>query len=197
MVAPWAEVVQKYFGERELLVIVGEVAKRVGGTKTPEGAESADLPDACLLHLERMLTSLIRQSHLYGTGILTSPHLLTFLDAFKGSRRVALCRDVLESFAGGKSATAAAGGVAESKGDEGAAEDQLSSANTTSDPVLINTLFDLARCIHDSISPLTAYQELTTTVNLINNFIDKVLLLYAVRLQKCLRSSHVGRASQL
>lgn len=48
------------------------------------------------------------------------------------------------------------------------------SSKTTNDPVLINTVFDLARVIHDSVDGLSAVSDVNYNSLLLCNFIDQI-----------------------
>ena len=142
----WLDLVQRYYSEREVVVLMGRLAQRLQETYTVDGRTS-DIPDAVQRELEQLLTSLVGQSSSFGTAVLTSEHLLKIMDAFKGPKRVALCKDILESY---------------------------KSQPATGDAVLINTLFDLGRIVHDSVDMLSAVADVAETAALLCAFIDKI-----------------------
>lgn len=111
-----------------------------------------ELPESVQVQLETLLTSLINQSATFGTAVLTSEHLLTLLDVFKGTRKVQLCRDILESLKAPQDAAGATG-----------------TGQMSRDPVLINTLFDLARIVHDAVDGLAAFDDVSYTAGLLGN----------------------------
>ena len=80
--------------------------------------------------------------------ILKSGELLAILDKFKESRKAEHCKELLESFA--------------------------KHSDETNDPVLINTLFEVSRTLHDSIDSLSPEGEQRHCASLICGFIDKI-----------------------
>lgn len=136
----WLDIVQKYYTEREMFVLLTDLSKRVQSV-------TGDIPEPVLQQLEAQLTSLIGQSSTFGTAVLTSEHLLKILDVFKDSKKVALCKEILESF---------------------------KSQKTTNDAVLINTLFDLGRTIHDSVDCLSPVADIAYISSLLCHFMDKI-----------------------
>lgn len=141
--AAWLEVVQKYYSEREMFVLLSSLAKRMQSFALDGG----ELSETALVQLESLVSSLVGESSVFGTAVLTSEHLLTLLDGFKGMKKVGLCKDILESFKNQKS---------------------------TSDAVLINTLFDLGRTIHDSVDCLSPMGDIWYVSTLLCSFIDKI-----------------------
>lgn len=100
-----------------------------------------------LRHLETIVAALIAHSSSFCSVILTSDHLLKILDVFKGTRKVGLCKDILEAF---------------------------HAQPSTNDAVLINNLFDIGRTLHDSIDCLSPDGEKRHISMLLGGFIDKV-----------------------
>jgi hypothetical protein len=84
-------------------------------------------------------------------AILTSEWFMKLMDVFKPSDKTGLCKRVLRSFA-----------------KQGGGEHKLS------DPVLIHTLFDVARSLHDSIDSLSIEDERRQISDLICGFIERV-----------------------
>jgi len=91
---------------------------------------NGDLSDDVLRQLEHLLATLISKGASFGATVLTSDHLLRIMDAFKGPRKVMLCMDVLQAF--------------------------QKTVPATGDAVLINTMFDVGRNLHDSVDMLSA-----------------------------------------
>jgi hypothetical protein len=79
--------------------------------------------------------------------VLTSEALLKLLDVFRGPKRVSVCQQILQA---------------------------LKTMPRTDDPILIATIFDIARTIHDNIDRLTAEVDRNYSAGLISNFIMKV-----------------------
>jgi hypothetical protein len=80
--------------------------------------------------------------------VSTTHTIWQILDLFKGYRRVELCKEILGVF--GKH------------------------AETTNDAILIHTLFDIARTLHDSVDSLSPEGEQRHVSSLICGFISKV-----------------------
>lgn len=143
----WLDLVQKFYSEREMFVLLQNLASRLVESSSTNSDARTEVPEPVLMQLENLISSLIGQSSTFGTAVLTSEDLLKILDAFKGPKKVSLCKDILESF----------------KGQE-----------KTNDAVLINTLFDLGRVVHDSVDQLSPIADISYIAELLRCFIDKI-----------------------
>lgn len=97
--------------------------------------------------LELLLRSLLTPTSALGGLLLTSEHLLKILDIFKGARKVDLCRDVIEFFC---------------------------SRGHTNDQLLINTMYEIGRTLHDSIEALSPEGERKQISAQLCKFIDRI-----------------------
>lgn len=160
----WLELIQKAYSDRELLVLLGSLSNRLstafanasGGNANSSSSSSANATanleqalEPVMKELESMITGLL-SSPTYSSIILSSEYLLKLLDIFKGAQKVQLSKDILESYF------------------------RLQQNKTTSDPVLINTLFDLARIVHDSVDGLSAITDVAYTSTLLCRLIDLI-----------------------
>jgi hypothetical protein len=75
-------------------------------------------------------------------------YFMSMMDMFKSEKKNALCKKLLLSF--------------------------VSSPDTTADPVIIHTVFDLARNLHDSIDALTFSDERQQISDLVCHFVEKI-----------------------
>ena len=98
--------------------------------------------------LEPLVKLLVHHCYDFNGVILKSGELLAILDKFKESRKAEHCKELLESFA--------------------------KHSDETSDPVLINTLFEVSRTLHDSIDSLSPEGEQRHCASLICGFIEKI-----------------------
>lgn len=98
--------------------------------------------------LEHLVSLLVEYSHTTNGELLTSEFMLKLLDVLKPSRKVEICKDILDTFA--------------------------RTHASTNDPILIHTVFDLARTVHDSIDSLSPEGEQRHISSLISGFIAKV-----------------------
>lgn len=73
---------------------------------------------------------------------------MQILDVFKGPRRVEICKDIMDVF--------------------------TKTAGTVNDAILIHTLFDISRALHDSIDSLSPEGEQRHVASLICGFIHKI-----------------------
>ena len=175
-VTSWLDLVHRYYTEKELFVILADLSKHVDEAKllglplesqnnlasfndnkniTPTEAsqgsliqESDVLSDGVLRLLESVLTALVSRKSDYTSAILTNEHTLRLLDAFKRRRKVNLCIDILDSF--------------------------NRNHTNTGDAVLINTMFDIGRSLHDSLDHMSAEGDRKQVSGLINGLIDKI-----------------------
>ena len=175
--AVWLDVVQRYYGEKELFVILADLTRHVDEAQllgipadskdsAPRfsdvnnkslGAEDAPsllmqesevLSDGVLRLLETILTSLVSRKSDYTSSILTSEYTLRLLDVFKGRRKISLCMDILDSF--------------------------NRTHGNTGDAVLIHTMFDIGRSLHDSLDHMSAEGDKKQVSFLLNGLIDKI-----------------------
>lgn len=176
----WLDVVHAHYSEKEVLVLLADLASHLDealrtGMGLGEGAgagaggppsssrgpavkaedtpsqllQEADvLSEDVLRNLESTLTALVSRKSDYTGSILTCEHTLRILDVFKGRRKVGLCMDILDSFA--------------------------RSQASTGDAVLINTMFDIGRSLHESIDHMSPDGDRRQVSSLINSFIDKI-----------------------
>jgi hypothetical protein len=97
--------------------------------------------------LEMLLRSLLTPTSALGGMLLTSEHLLKILDIFKGPRKVDLCKDVIEFFC---------------------------TRGRTNDQLLINTMYEIGRTLHDSIEALSPEGERKQISAQLCKFIDRI-----------------------
>lgn len=111
-------------------------------------AVNDDIPE----HIQRVVETTLSQLLIvsvssYGSAVFTSEHLLKILDIFSSTKKVILCKEIFEAFKQHK---------------------------TTSDAVLINTMLDVGRSLHDSIDSLSLDGERHQISKLLASFIDKI-----------------------
>lgn len=138
----WIEALIRHYSERELLIVLADLTSKLSNNPA-----AADLNDADTRHLEALLYTLLSHSSTIGSSVLTSDNVLKILDMFKGSRRVELSKDVLDSFKNHPS---------------------------TNDAVLIHTMFDIGRTLHDSLDSLSPEGEKRHIASIICAFLDKI-----------------------
>ncbi len=112
-----------------------------------EVAEMAHL-ELSMRNLEQLVTVLVQRSTSFGGVLLTSEYMLKLLDVLKPSRKVEISKDLLDAFA--------------------------RTHKPTNDPILIHTVFDIARTVHDAIDSLSPEGEQRHISSLICGFINKV-----------------------
>jgi hypothetical protein len=94
--------------------------------------------------LERVVSSVTKYSSTFGE-ILTSQYFLQLLDLFQSDKKTDMCKELLGNF--------------------------TKTNETTSDPVVIATVFDIARSLHDSLDSLSVEDERRQVSNLLCRFI--------------------------
>lgn len=144
--ASWLDCVQRHYSEREMLILLSDLSIKV---QSYIQSNTGDLPDIVQRRLESIIITLIGSSSAGGpSAILTSDNLLKILDAFTGTKRVTLCKEILEAF--------------------------RTHGAKTNDAVLINTMFDLGRTLHDSVDSLSPDGEIRYIATLLGSFIEKI-----------------------
>ena len=136
----WLDLVQRHYSEREMLILLSDLSNKIE-------QKASDIDDTVQRRLENVVTSLVGFTSSHSTAVLTSEHLLKILDVFKGSKRLHIAKEILESF---------------------------KHHEKTNDAVLINTLFDLGRALHDSVDCLSPEGERRYISLLLSSFIDKI-----------------------
>jgi len=105
------------------------------------------VPEAVVRQFETIIVNLFSAPATMFSRILTSDSLLKMLDVFKGPKRITVCQQILQALKG---------------------------MPRTGDPILIATLFEIGRSIHDSIDRLTAEVDVNYSSVLISAFIGKI-----------------------
>ncbi len=146
----WIDVVQKHYSDRELIILMSDCSNKLHAFK----ASGGEIPESVSSFLEALVTSLmtgfgsaVGTDELNIDAIFTSEHFLKILDSFKGPRKVAICKDIMQTF---------------------------KKHAPTSDAILINFLFDIGRTLHDSIDVLSPEGEKRHIGSLLCAFIDKI-----------------------
>jgi len=111
--------------------------------------EAVNDPSIASRELENLLLAVVRHCHHFGAALLTSEYLIKILDTFKLSKKAEVCKDVLENFA-------------------------QAQKEPTNDPILIHTIFGIARTLHDSVDDLSADGEQRYIAGLICGFIERI-----------------------
>jgi len=177
--APLVELLRRHYSQRDLLLVLRVVAKRArqaavdaAAAADPDAAASASassaspapaepaagatggrrLPPGCLPHLERILVSLVSGSGPDSAGpdpaVVTSDAFVSLLDLFSGSKKVDVCRRMLAGF--------------------------VEAGKPTDDPVLVHTLMDMARTLHDSLDRSSPAPELAAAGHLCGRLVELV-----------------------
>ena len=111
--------------------------------------------------LEGVIEILMNHAERRGFGnILTSQAFMQIVDLFRGPKKVILCKTLLEKL--GRKNTSSANN-----------DDDDEENNSFSDPLIIHTVFDLARYLHDS-SILSLKSERESIARLICSFVSKI-----------------------
>ena len=100
-----------------------------------------------VVSLERVVTSVTKHSNSFGE-VLTSQYFLQLLDLFRSEKKTDMCKELLLNF--------------------------TKSNETTSDPVVIATVFDIARSLHDSLDSLSVDDERKQISDLLCRFVTLI-----------------------
>jgi hypothetical protein len=175
--APFVDLLRKHFSESDLLIVLRAIAKRMrkiaketGAKRAAEAAAAASasgdaavaaassaarvVPPECLNHLESILVSIVSGGNRADNGditgpspaVITSDAFVSLLDLFAGPPRTAVCRRMLEAF--------------------------VEAGEPTSDPVLVHTLMDVARSVHDSVDAFSPHQVIKATAELCSRLVE-------------------------
>jgi len=103
--------------------------------------------DEVLQWLEQIITLTVEHASSL-EQIVTSDNFMKLMDHFKSRRKTEICKNLLESF--GKR------------------------SDKTNDPIMIHTVFDIARNLHDTVDSMTNDGESRYISTLICNFLEKI-----------------------
>jgi len=144
-VAVYMELLVKFYSEREVRILLKDLLKHANTVL----AEDPSIVEANGGSLETVIEMLMRHAEDRGFGhILTSQHFMEVVDLFKGAKKLGVCKSLLQKFTAG--------------------------SQSTSDPIIIHTVFDLARYLHDSIDYLSLKAEREDISKLICRFIERI-----------------------
>lgn len=103
--------------------------------------------DKLMYSLQELISIMV--DHCPDLGVLlTNEDFMAIMDRFKGDSKYKLCKSILESFS--------------------------NISDTTSDPVIIHALFDLARYLHDCLDSLSPDDERRQIGILLSRFVHKI-----------------------
>ena len=156
--AAFVELAMCHYKEKEVLILLKDLLRHLN----PHGVEGAlsvsdDLDRVCRAVCERSepggkkltAASFTSSSGDFGfSSILTSDQFCRIMDLFKGEKKIELCKSLLESFTRSK--------------------------ERTSNPVIIHTVFAVAKDLHDSIDALSFTDDRRQISTLICKFIDRI-----------------------
>ena len=94
------------------------------------------------------ITTHCGQSNTSFGGIITSSYFMQLLDLFKSDKKTVLLKDLLSNF--------------------------TQSGGPTSDPIIVHTVFDIARSLHDSLDSLSPEDERRQISNLLCLFVGQI-----------------------
>eukprot|EP01037_Dinobryon_pediforme_P036176 gene36176-42987_t len=126
-VVQWVQVVQRHYGEKELLVLLSSLTGKLQGYM----AGGAELDESVLEALEDVLKIVVEQLSSFGTAALTSDHLPKLIDMLSPFRKIMICEVLEKEFC------------------------WFNSAPRNSDAMLLNAMFDMCRSLHDSLDSLS------------------------------------------
>jgi hypothetical protein len=182
--APIVSMVRRHYEEEQLLVVLRVIAKRMrkaakesgeaeaaaaaassgAGDDSAEAAAAAEagasaggeavvsvrkVPTGCMPHLDRVLVALVSGtsgSTAVSPSIITSDAFVSLMDLFGGSRKADVSRRMLQAF--------------------------VVANQPTSDPVLVHTLMDMARSVHDSLDRASGATELRVASELCSRLVE-------------------------
>jgi hypothetical protein len=144
----WLDCAKKHYSEREVLIILGDLASKLSSQASATGAMSSDIPEVVQRQLEVIVHSLITApSTEDSTSLLTSESLMKILDTFNSLKKIEICKEVLEEF---------------------------KKTQKTNDAILINSMFYICRVVHDSLDSLSQEGDRKYISALLCSFIEKI-----------------------
>ena len=146
------ELLVRHYSEREVSILLDDVVTHMSAAAEDAGGA---LPPAAAPHLVTLMTTLVEYRPPGaapgggggGSSIITSDGFLRLLDLFESEAKTALCMSLLTSF--------------------------TRSPAPTRDTVMIHTMFDVARNLHDSLDSLSVGDQRRQVAALICKFVVK------------------------
>lgn len=152
-VKTYMELLIKFYSEREVKILLKDLIKHANGITDDELEKSSS-------SLEGVIEVLMDHAERRGFGrILTSQSFMQIVDLFRGPRKVTLCKTLLEKLG---------------RKNEQVNVDEDIEEKSFSDPLIIHTVFDLARYLHDSIDSLSLKSERDSIASLICSFVSRI-----------------------
>lgn len=144
-VAVYMELLAKHYSEREVRILLKDLLKHGHAAQAQDPSIVENNADS----LSGVIDALMEHAEGRGFGhILTSQHFMAVVDLFKGAKKLGVCKSLLRKF--------------------------TATSENTSDPIIIHTVFDLARYLHDSIDYLSAKAERKQIAQLICRFVERI-----------------------
>ena len=141
----WIALTLAHYQEKHVQTLLKDLVKHI------RAAPDDDTVEEIVADLESIVDSITAhcgQSKNNFGGIITSSYFMQLLDLFKSDKKTALLKDLLFNF--------------------------TNSGGKTSDPVIIHTVFDIARSLHDSLDSLSPADERRQISQLLCKFIGQI-----------------------
>eukprot|EP00939_MAST-03C_sp_MAST-3C-sp1_P001700 g1700.t1 len=174
------ELLVKFYTEREVRILLKDLLKHANAT-------SGDELDDAESDLHGIIDVLMTYAERRGLGhLLTSQHFMQVVDIFKGDKKASLCKTLLGKFVAGgdekkkrrrrrkKTKKKSGDSDDDSDDDSDGDGDSENAPSKHSDPVVIHTVFDLARYLHDSIDYLSMDAERAEIADLVCSFVERI-----------------------
>lgn len=147
-----------HYSQKELNVIVKDIVVHAKRAIAAGAAESMLLPSACLPSLRAILTQLATPAHAHAhvptsssfdlTSTIGSEEFCVLLDMFYGEHKRGFCKEILKTY--------------------------VENVQVSSDPIVISTLCEVGKSLHDGIDSLSSEDEKKQLSSLICSFINTV-----------------------
>jgi len=143
----WLEVTNRHYSERETLILLSDLSNRLSTFQ--KSSTSLVVNDENIRYIENAINLFMSSS--IGITILSTDYLLRIIDILPDYKKTNLCKDILENY------------------------NKSNRFTILNNPIVIHTLIDICRILHDSLDHLSNPTDSSHISRLIvRNFIGKV-----------------------
>jgi hypothetical protein len=145
--AIWVQLTLTHYQEKHVQTLLKDLVKHI---RAADAATTGSNGSAVLIvnDLEHIVDSITESSLTNFGGVITSSYFMQLLDLFKSDKKTLLLKELLSNF--------------------------TKTGKATSDPVIIHTVFDIARQLHYSLDSLSPEDERKQIGDLLCTFVGQI-----------------------